>query len=269
MENLDYNLRPLWDALLEIYIKYAEICQKHSLTFYVTGGTAIGALRHKGFIPWDDDFDVIMPRPDYIKFMEVYSQELPNHYRAMDFRNTSNYPYDFGKVYDMRKDVVKHVSDESNLLLSQGIFIDVIPIDGMPKATIPFYIWQISRMAWRRAGQIKKEKLVMRPFWWLMSKLLRIPNQSDKDRRMAFEKWLSKYDFYNSPAAEDFNASPRRRLARAFTPATYGTPKMVPFEYIEVPVVQDTDFFMNVIFGNWRELPPEEKRVPEHQNGND
>lgn len=265
MEKQNYNLMPLWDAILEIYVKYAEICNKHNLRYYVTGGTAIGALRHKGFIPWDDDFDIIMPRPDYIKFMEVYSQELPNYLNAIDFRNTPDYPYDFGKVCDMRQDFVERVSKESNLLLGQGIFIDIIPIDGMPMSTIPFYKWQICRMAWRKAGQIKKEKIELRPFWWMMSKLLRIPTQSEQARRMAFEKWLSKNDFYNSPAAEDFNASPRRRLARAFTPATYGIPKMVPFENIEVPVVQETEHFMTILFGNWRELPPEDKRVPEHQ----
>lgn len=265
MSENNYNLRPLWDAILEVYKGYADICIKHNLKFYVTGGTAIGALRHKGFIPWDDDFDVIMPRPDYIKFMEIYSKELPAYLKAVDFRNTKDYPHDFGKVCEVRDSVIEEVSDETNLDLEQGIYIDVIPIDGMPKATVPFYIWQTCRMAWRKTGQLKNEPLLARPFWWILSKILRVPTTSEQEKHIAFEQWLSKCNFYESPAAEDFNANPRRRLARAFNKETYGTAKMVPFENIQVPIAQDTEHFMRMLFGDWKVLPPIEGRKPSHQ----
>ena len=80
----DYGLRPLWDALYEIYEEFAKICDKHGLRYYAFAGTLLGAIRHNGFIPWDDDLDVAMPRPDYEKFIQISKTELPRHLNFVD-----------------------------------------------------------------------------------------------------------------------------------------------------------------------------------------
>ena len=65
------DMRPIWDALLHVYEEFARVCDENNLRYYLAEGSAIGALRHKGFIPWDDDLDVIMPRPDYERFRQI------------------------------------------------------------------------------------------------------------------------------------------------------------------------------------------------------
>ena len=86
--HLPYNLAPVWKVVLDIYREFAAICQRHSLRHYAAFGTALGAVRHKGFIPWDDDFDVMMPRPDYERLIEIAPSELPAHLQFLSKKTT-------------------------------------------------------------------------------------------------------------------------------------------------------------------------------------
>lgn len=263
----DYNLRPLWDAILDVYKAFAEVCDRNGLRYYATGGTALGAMRHGGFIPWDDDFDLVMPRPDYIKFMEIYHKELPKQYQAIDFRHDPNYPYCFGKVVDTRRQVLEQVSETSNLNLNQGIFIDVIPIDGMPKTELPFKFWILGRMTWRHYSQLEREMILVRPFWWMLGKILHIPN-GKQEQRIAFEKWLSKWNFDESFAVDDFNTNARRLKNRVLDASSFAPARYVKFDCIEIPVPNKVEVFLTEIYGDWKTLPPEDKQVPSHQMKN-
>ena len=111
----DYNLRPIWDTILDVWKECYAICKRHNLRIWVAYGTAIGAMRHKGFIPWDDDFDVMMPRADYNLFMKYAVDELPAYMKWHSIENDPKYTLLFGKVQDERKDVLNKVKEESNL----------------------------------------------------------------------------------------------------------------------------------------------------------
>lgn len=239
---MDYNLRPIWDEILEIYKAFAAVCDKNGLRYYVTGGTLLGAARHKGFIPWDDDFDVVMPRPDYRKFFDICAKELPSHLRGYDFRTklpSDNWHQMFGKVMEVRSEVVDSIANASNLMLNQGVFIDIIPIDGMPKATIPFYWWALRRSIWRhKKGSYQKD--------------------------IQFEDWLMKWNYDKSPAVDDYNANGRRLKTRALSASSFGEPIMMPFDKIAVPCPQEWEKFLTLIYGEWRKLPPEDKCKPTH-----
>lgn len=259
----DYNLRPLWDAILDVYKAFAEVCDRNGLRYYATGGTALGAMRHGGFIPWDDDFDLVMPRPDYILFFEKYYKELPPQYVGTDFRTSTDSEM-FGKVHEIREDVIERVSHDSNLQLSQGIFIDIIPIDGLPKKQLPFLRWIWGRMTWRKWGCFQSLPLYLRPFWWISAKLLNAPDNR-QECKLAFERWLCKWNYDSSDAVDDYNTNPRRLKHRVLTKETFGTPRMVTFENIMIPVPNEVELFLTEIYGDWKSLPPEEKRVPSHQ----
>ena len=128
----DYGLRPLWDALYEIYAEFAKVCDRHGLRYYAFAGTLLGAIRHKGFIPWDDDLDVAMPRPDYEKFVQIYKTELPRHLKFVDWKNTPEFHMLFGKIQDARKEKVLTLEKRLGHMLSNGVYIDIFPIDAYP-----------------------------------------------------------------------------------------------------------------------------------------
>ena len=115
-------------TLLDILLEFADFCDRNNLKYYLSGGTMLGAIRHNGFIPWDDDVDVLMPRPDYEKLMVKWKENpLKNRYRLATRKNgLSSFP--FVKIYDLSTEVVgKYTSADKNL------WIDIFPMDGVPE----------------------------------------------------------------------------------------------------------------------------------------
>ena len=102
--NLSYNaednssLRKLQLIELENMRIFSEICEKHHLRYYLVGGTMLGAIRHQGFIPWDDDMDVGMPRPDYERFLEIVRSELPEGYSFLNYKQDAEYKRYFSRI---------------------------------------------------------------------------------------------------------------------------------------------------------------------------
>lgn len=114
---------------LAILKSVSEYCDKCQIRYYLGGGTLLGAVRHKGFIPWDDDIDIMMPRPDYIRFIEGFNGY--NHtYFVKSVENDSSYVYTMAKVYDNRTYLIDNTLRKS--LPYAGVFIDIFPIDGLP-----------------------------------------------------------------------------------------------------------------------------------------
>ena len=253
---MNYNLRPLWDAILDLYVRFNEYCKVNGFRYYVTGGTLLGAVRHDGFIPWDDDFDVVMPRPDYQRFLELLRQDVIADARVCAKEFDSQWRHLFAKVCETREDVIERVKRESNLDLTDGICIDVIPIDGMPKGTLPFYYWALKRSTWRHARKGFVWKALWLLFWgW----------EKDAWSPLTFERWLASYDYDASPVVEDYNANGRRFKLRAFSAKSFDMPVMHEFDKVQVPMPKEWEKFLGVIFGDWRKLPPLEKRIPSHQ----
>lgn len=121
----------LKSLLLSMYKDIAEVCQKNSLTVLLIGGTALGAVRHKGFIPWDDDFDVCMPRDDYNKFVALLKKGvLSNQYQFTFPSKDCDSKNNFLKIY--RRQTTDAEIFEEKMPFPQGVFIDVFPVENAP-----------------------------------------------------------------------------------------------------------------------------------------
>lgn len=116
---------------LDVLKEIIKICQKHDLRYFAIGGTCIGAVRHNGFIPWDDDIDIAMPRKDYELFRTKYYKELPNAFRKLDCDNSSQHAFEFTKIHDSRTTYVEKYAKGSPERYT-GAFVDVMPVDGLP-----------------------------------------------------------------------------------------------------------------------------------------
>ncbi|MEQ2746000.1 LicD family protein [Dialister hominis] len=122
------NQKELKEIELAILKDVNDFCEANNIRYYLCGGTLLGAIRHKGFIPWDDDIDIIMPRPDYIRFNKLYNQRK-SHYRVNSLMNDKEWYSTFAEVEDTRT-VKKYNS--FNMDDSHGVSIDIFPTDGSP-----------------------------------------------------------------------------------------------------------------------------------------
>ncbi len=125
-------MNDLQKVLLDILINYAKICEEHHLSYFLFGGTCLGAVRHKGFIPWDDDIDVSMPRDDFEEFIKIAKSELPGHLRILDGYSSKHYGIIPAKLHDCR---TTWIETECSRFTDRycGISIDIMPLDGAPE----------------------------------------------------------------------------------------------------------------------------------------
>lgn len=125
--NQNEALKQLQSVELEILVAIAQLCEKHAIRWFLDGGTLLGAARHQGFIPWDDDIDIGMLREDYEKFLAIPEHEFPAGYSLHTFDNTPGYAAMFAKVY---KDGTRFMTQETREAgCEQAIFVDVFPYD--------------------------------------------------------------------------------------------------------------------------------------------
>lgn len=128
---IDPRLRQLQLAELEILKEFVRICEEHGLRYYLVGGTLLGAVRHKGFIPWDDDIDVAMPREDYDRFAKIAPQELGSQYF---YQCPDTDPYYFLTYAKVRKNGTAVYEERfKKAKFHKGIFIDIFPLDFCPR----------------------------------------------------------------------------------------------------------------------------------------
>lgn len=267
----DVNLAPVWAATLEIYREVARICDRHHLRYYLTDGSAIGAVRHHGFIPWDDDFDMSMPREDYRKFIAYARAELPPHLKFLNWENCPEFCFLFGKVQDCRRDMVESVERDCGYMLSNGLYIDIIPIDGYPtsvleKEFVKIYTYLL-RALWRAKfgifrNQSRKGKLlcVLGHVFSMFVPWIRYPEQI----MARCEKLLCRHAFSESENTQRASVFLTGLNRSPLPKSWWGKATMCAFCDIQVPLPHDYDSYLHFYFGEYMKLPPPEKRKPSH-----
>ena len=117
--------------MLEILLEVDKICKKHHIEYWLSSGTLIGAMRHNGFIPWDDDLDIEMMRSDYLRLMKVLPSELPEWLALQNDETDPNYFYFYAKVRDRRSRMLEQ-NGYDRIWKEQGIYIDILPMERHP-----------------------------------------------------------------------------------------------------------------------------------------
>ena len=123
-----YDIRILQRKIISNLEAIDAVCREHGLRYYLWAGTMLGAVRHKGFIPWDDDMDICMPRPDYEQIISHWREWLPQPYEVIAPETDPTYPYPFAKIEDASTTVL----ERPDFKFLEGVYIDVFPIDGAP-----------------------------------------------------------------------------------------------------------------------------------------
>lgn len=120
------NIKKEWNAtILDILKAFIDICNKYHLRYYCCAGTAIGAARHHGMIPWDDDIDVLMPRPDYDRLLEIAKHEDFGKYEVVTPYNNESYPLYFSKLVNRETTLI----EEKERPCIIGLYVDIFPLD--------------------------------------------------------------------------------------------------------------------------------------------
>ncbi len=126
------TLRKAQLVMLEMLVEFDTICQKHHLKYWLDSGTLLGAVRHQGFIPWDDDIDISMPVEDYTKFQEIAQNELSENIFFQTMQTDKNFKFDYIKLRSNKAKIVEFHEKKSEVGYHQGVFIDIFPMLTLP-----------------------------------------------------------------------------------------------------------------------------------------
>lgn len=252
------------EILKEILNAFHEFCGEHKLQYYLTGGTLLGAVRHRGFIPWDDDIDVCMPRNDYEKFLDLFDS-AGKRFKVVSIRN-KDYYLPFAKIVDTTTRLVEMVDSEFEL----GIYIDVFPIDNMSNDYQKAFELYKSVTKYRNALMIKNIKLSKRRALYKNFMLL-----SGKTLLYIVpRKWiLKKID----EKSQIYRANDATAYVGMVCAAFYGKREILKDEWFTERCLLEFeggrfwapkgyDAFLTQLYGDYMQLPPEEKRVTHHDN---
>ena len=239
---------------LDILDNVHAFCMERGLRYSLGGGTLLGAVRHKGYIPWDDDIDIMMPRPDYERFIS----EFPGYNERLSLQNYRNDPHCylmFTKVYDNRTEL------EESGMLRNGVAIDVFAVDGLPSEDeLRNYLGELNRIYHDIICMTRIYKFTL----WQSLKLLvkKLIRTSRADNIINLEKLLSSYDFETSDyagAITGIYGEKEHMPASSFKTYIY-----LPFEGREYMAIADYDSYLTKHYGDYMQLPPEEKRHSTH-----
>ena len=257
------ELRRMQLIQLELLQEVDRICTKHHISYSVEGGTLLGAVRHKGFIPWDDDVDIAMVRSEYRKFCKVCKKELDSEkYFFQNHDTDPEYRWGYAKVLKNGTSFVRY--GQEHLKMRRGVYVEIFPMDGIPEGPIEKKFYNFLRVCcrkvmWSEVGKISCKSIGMRLWFGMVN---RIP----VDKAFAMLEFLSKkYDerrarYVTCLSFPDCWVKGEPGFKREY----YLNTKRMLFEGEEINVPQKETELLVTLYGNDYMTPPPEKERGTH-----
>ena len=260
----DITITQAQDIEFDLFLQFKRICEENGLRYYLSGGTLLGAARHRGFIPWDDDMDVMMPRTDYDRLMRM-RPSLPENLRLFDCESDDKYLYPFAKLCDMRYKVrFAHHMEERSI----GMYIDIFPIETLPDGKFAKKLYfkrmllkHILHNAALRSAFLPEEKYI------LLKKLLRPyavrrgANRFVREMNEMARRWQTRRTNHAGVTMVVHYGEREWMRKEVFEPGAE-----VEFRGVKCPAPKGWDEYLRNLYGDYMTLPPEDQRVTDHSH---
>lgn len=249
-----YDIRMLQKRSLVLLEAIDKVCREHGLRYYIIAGTLLGAQRHKGFIPWDDDMDIALLRPDYDRLMEHADEWLPKPFKIVNNVNTDYYPKYFAKLEDTSTTLVERFY----LGYAGGLYMDIFPLDSVPDSKLR-RAWHYYRFNLLRRMEYISFRDPYKHGHGFNSMLIRAA------QKCISRKWVQRK---TQRVLKEYEGKKKCNLLmthddgfRAYRKSVFGKPTTETFEGIEASAPTHPEGFLGVLYGDdYMTPPPVEKR---------
>ena len=268
VKNNSFGIAPLQQKMLEVLKEFISLCEAQNLRYWLAGGSLIGVVRHHGFIPWDDDLDVFMPRPDYEKMWSLLGGAvIDGHFVLCRTNRGKNYHHRVMQLVDTETTFIhSRCRDED---IEHGVYIDIIPLDGCPNGklkrlsqivnAIIYSIYNIQCPPEYNSGKLTG----------IITFLSKIMLGIVKSRETRYRIWkkaearMTRYSFEDCEYVKVITADVYALLHPFLRDWFKGT-QTGQFEDINVSIPSGTEEYLTLRYGDYMELPPKSKQVTVH-----
>lgn len=256
MSTLEENkalVKKIQNVVYGILCDIDDFCKENNITYFLSGGTCLGAVRHKGFIPWDDDADIMMPRKEYERFLNLFPKAHPEKYGVGSLKNDSEWQRQFARVWDIHT-VLKHKTLNEK---EMGVFVDIFPIDGLPSGKYAQKMYyanikilnSLKNASFKTAFQ-EHEKFI------LIKKILGVIVKPFGPHFFSecMDKYAKKYEFESSKyvcVSLAAHYGERETIHRKYMSKAV----RLPFEGRTFPVPVGYKKYLSNLYGNYMEIP--------------
>ena len=253
----------LKEKLLTMMKWFHEYCVDNDIRYYAIGGTLLGAVRHQGFIPWDDDIDIGVPRADFERLIkQIGDRQTGKYYLESPYSPAPDYVFPRAKLYDTSTTLIENLRTP----LKRGVFIDIFPLDG---------IGNTEREAKRNArkinflmnvhaactGKLRKGRNHLKNLLFILGKPISV-FLNGKDISALLTRVFKTNDF--DMAEFGGNLGGRYRTKEIVRRTVFGKPTLYPFEDTKIYGVQNYDEYLTLVYGNWHEIPKRKNQTQDH-----
>ncbi len=265
--NKKLNLQEIKNIELQMLLAFHNFCRDNSLQYSLCGGSLLGAIRHKGFIPWDDDIDIFMPRPDYERLRQIAGSKcIQDNCYVLDWRTSKQLKdkpfmfYPFLKLIDLSTEV--NTKDFPIDKYYSGIWIDIFPIEGLPNSEVQIKKLYNKSWFWRQIFSLHYcDKIIAKGTFQKIIKLPLLPFAKVLRGKYLCKKLdllSQKYNFNDaSIIGSVINAyGPQEELLK-----TDIEPMEIEFEGYKFWGIKGYDVYLSNLYHDYMQLPPKEKRI--------
>lgn len=242
------TLRKAQLIMLDMLVEFDAICKKHQLQYWLDSGTLLGAVRHQGFIPWDDDIDLSMPLEDYNKFLEIAQSELSNEIFLQNVKTDPDFKFDYTKLRSNRASIVEFHEKDRQVNYHQGVFVDIFPMLAMENSEANLQSYDQTLQAIRDVSAVS----------------LHTPNgKDDPARRVALVAALKeKHQGWLDDTSKVIYGGEMPDVAASFDQTEVFPLSTLEFEGLTFPAPKNPSHYLDAIYAfDYRQLPPEDKRI--------
>lgn len=259
-ELADGELKCLQKIELEMLIEIDRICRKYGIEYFLDGGTLLGAIRHKGFIPWDDDSDVIMLRREYKKFKKACEKELDKkRFFLQDYKTDPYYRWGYAKLRRNETEFVRAGQEDQKY--HGGVYLDLFVVDNVPDGWLTrrihhFLCFLIKKGLYSEIGKKSERNPIIRSIYKLMS---RIPRDTYFEMRNCLARPLYKK---KTELISHYTYEYPKRCRYGLPRECFDESIDAEFEGHMFKVFKNYDLYLSRLYGDYMKLPPKEDQVP-------
>lgn len=252
--------------MLDMLKTLVTVFDENKIKYYIIGGTILGAIRHNGFIPWDDDIDLAIPRDDYDRFLEKAKDILPDSLKLRTYFDDSYHHYYFARVVDTNYKILRQGSLKER---EEELWIDLFPLDGLPRNPViqkihkarllrlklAYHFATFDKVNLLRPNRPLYQRAIIKFYmWWPFKSKKGYKPILDKIDKLLKKASIDKSDYYMEFMGSSI---PFRETC---TKEQYGEGKLYDFEGLKLNGPEDAEFYLSHVYGDYMTLPPKEKR---------